>query len=325
MGIKNLSKLITCDEISFKDLGTCTIGIDMSIYVYKYICTFKLTTVNPVLLNTSQTTSTQTSDNLDTTVIAGIIKKILQLIKLNITPVIVFDGKPPEAKLKTIESRKQSIDPEILKRIKNIDYTKIKNILTILGIPWIQSPGESDCVLTYLYLTKQIDYVLSNDLDILCYLARNAEVNNISRLCLLREINSRLQIFRLKDILKHLDMSPDQFVKLCILCGCDYTGTIRGIGPVKAKQFVKSNKDIQSDTCDYNLALTCFTLDPELQNQINEPYKNFKLQPFNEDNQSKIKQILKDLDFTEHSINNIVTVRMKNCCAQKTIFSFVKK
>ena len=88
MGIKNLSKLITCDEITFKDLGTCTIGIDMSIYVYKYICTFKLTTVNPVLLNTSQTT--QSIDNLDTTVIAGIIKKIMQLIKLNIMVQLKF-------------------------------------------------------------------------------------------------------------------------------------------------------------------------------------------------------------------------------------------
>ena len=324
MGIKNLTKLITCEEITFKDLGTCTIGIDMSIYVYKYICTFKLTTVNPVLLDPSQSTSSQDSvKEFDTTVISGIIKKILQLIKLNITPVIVFDGKPPEAKTKTIELRKQTIDPEILKRIKNLDYNKIKRVLTVLGIPWIQSPGESDCVLTHLYLTKQVDYVLSNDLDILCFLARNADSNEVSRLSLLREVNGRLQIFRLKDILKSLDMSQDQFVKLCILCGCDYTGTIKGIGPMKAKQYVKSNKDIQSETCDYQLALTCFTLNKNLQNQINDC--SLKLQPFTEDNKSELKQILKDLEFTEHSINNIVSVRMKNCCAQKTIFSFVKK
>lgn len=32
-------------------------------------------------------------------------------------------------------------------------------------------------------------------------------------------------------VLKGLDVSYEQFVDLCILCGCDYSTTIKGIGP----------------------------------------------------------------------------------------------
>ena len=34
-------------------------------------------------------------------------------------------------------------------------------------------------------------------------------------------------------MLDELKLTPEQFVDMCILCGCDYAGTIRGIGPGK--------------------------------------------------------------------------------------------
>ena len=34
-------------------------------------------------------------------------------------------------------------------------------------------------------------------------------------------------------VLDELKLTPEQFVDMCILCGCDYAGTIRGIGPGK--------------------------------------------------------------------------------------------
>lgn len=32
-------------------------------------------------------------------------------------------------------------------------------------------------------------------------------------------------------MLEGLGLTPDQFVDLCILCGCDYCGTIKGTVP----------------------------------------------------------------------------------------------
>ncbi len=33
-------------------------------------------------------------------------------------------------------------------------------------------------------------------------------------------------------MLKELNFNYDEFVDLCILCGCDYTEGIEGVGPV---------------------------------------------------------------------------------------------
>lgn len=40
-----------------------------------------------------------------------------------------------------------------------------------------------------------------------------------------------------------LDLSHDKFIDLCILCGCDYTGSIKGIGPKKALALVRQVRD----------------------------------------------------------------------------------
>jgi flap endonuclease-1 len=38
----------------------------------------------------------------------------------------------------------------------------------------------------------------------------------------------------------------DMFIDICILCGCDYTDSIRGIGPKKAFEFIKRYKNIET-------------------------------------------------------------------------------
>jgi len=45
--------------------------------------------------------------------------------------------------------------------------------------------------------------------------------------------------------LKELEMTMDEFVDLCILCGCDYCDSIEGIGPTKAFKYLKENKNIE--------------------------------------------------------------------------------
>lgn len=41
-------------------------------------------------------------------------------------------------------------------------------------------------------------------------------------------------------------MTKEQFIDLCILLGCDYCETIRGIGPKKAFELIKTYGDIES-------------------------------------------------------------------------------
>lgn len=37
----------------------------------------------------------------------------------------------------------------------------------------------------------------------------------------------------------------EQFIDICILCGCDYCGTIRGIGPKRALQLISEHKTLE--------------------------------------------------------------------------------
>ena len=47
-------------------------------------------------------------------------------------------------------------------------------------------------------------------------------------------------------VLTELGLSYDQFVDLCILCGCDYCSTIKGIGPKTALALIREHKSIEN-------------------------------------------------------------------------------
>jgi len=36
-----------------------------------------------------------------------------------------------------------------------------------------------------------------------------------------------------------LGLTNEEFIDMCILCGCDYASKIEGIGPVKAYKFIQ--------------------------------------------------------------------------------------
>ena len=57
--------------------------------------------------------------------------------------------------------------------------------------------------------------------------------------------NDELVEISLKSVLNALNMTMDEFIDLCILCGCDYASTISGIGPTRAFKYIQENKNIE--------------------------------------------------------------------------------
>ena len=49
----------------------------------------------------------------------------------------------------------------------------------------------------------------------------------------------------LETLLAQLDVDMDVFIDFCIMCGCDYCGTIRGIGPSTAFKLLKTHGSIE--------------------------------------------------------------------------------
>lgn len=50
----------------------------------------------------------------------------------------------------------------------------------------------------------------------------------------------------LEVLLAELELTMDQFIDLCIMCGCDYANNIRGIGAVRALSLMKQHGSIEA-------------------------------------------------------------------------------
>jgi len=46
-------------------------------------------------------------------------------------------------------------------------------------------------------------------------------------------------------VLEGLALTMDQFIDLCILCGCDYVNSIKGLGPTTVLKLIREHKNIE--------------------------------------------------------------------------------
>ena len=281
MGIKNLKNILIAKcssaivQRKLNSYNGMIIGVDLSIFLYKYLY--------------------RNDDHIE-----GLTRFILKLLKNNIYPVFVFDGKPPKEKGETLQERKQKreflfMKKEIIELIRDNDkddkivlHNKIndyiqnnnqkfkiqddklqiylsdtfnydeelekinkkiiiikshhinnaKKLFDLFGVSYIHAPCEAESLLAVLCKKKIIDSCITEDMDILAngsptFLKNfSADKNYVDEYCL-------------EGILKNLDITYDQFVDLCILCGCDYTSKIYGIGYVNAYKLIYKYKNIE--------------------------------------------------------------------------------
>jgi flap endonuclease-1 len=102
-----------------------------------------------------------------------------------------------------------------------------KTLVKLLGCPVIEAPGEAEAQCAELCKAGLAYGVASEDMDSLTFGSTH----------LMRGFNSKkepITTINLEEMLKGFEMTMDEFIDLCIMCGCDYTHSIGGIGPVKA-------------------------------------------------------------------------------------------
>eukprot|EP00745_Piridium_sociabile_P037108 TRINITY_DN67189_c0_g1_i1.p2 TRINITY_DN67189_c0_g1~~TRINITY_DN67189_c0_g1_i1.p2 ORF type:complete len:141 (-),score=47.38 TRINITY_DN67189_c0_g1_i1:48-440(-) len=52
--------------------------------------------------------------------------------------------------------------------------------------------------------------------------------------------------FYLSKVLEEMKFSMDEFIDMCILLGCDYCDSIKGIGPKRAVELIRQHKNIET-------------------------------------------------------------------------------
>lgn len=105
-------------------------------------------------------------------------------------------------------------------------------MLEACGVPCIIAHGEAEALAVALCRAGLCDGVASNDLDCVCYGAP-LFIRNLGN-------DEKREVIQIKydDVLKQLNFSQEQFVDLCILLGCDYLETVKGVGPKSAFKLI---------------------------------------------------------------------------------------
>jgi flap endonuclease-1 len=253
MGIKDLSYIIqtyapnSITTLQFHNLTGKKIAVDASLLIYAYVIAIR---------NTSD--DLRNLDGEITSHIHAVVSKTQLYLDNGITPIFVFDGKPPNLKNNVLDKRKENREiakkqmdetsdedkkTKLFKKSTVITWKQMeqcKEILRAMGIPVVESPEESDSQCANLTKGNLAYGVGSEDMDILTFGAKK----------LLRNISSskknEIIEYDLEKILLDLKYTYQEFIDLCILLGCDYVEHIDGIGKKKAKEIIDEFRTIEN-------------------------------------------------------------------------------
>tara|TARA_B110000908_G_C10261935_1_gene459978 strand:- start:2249 stop:3256 length:1008 start_codon:yes stop_codon:yes gene_type:complete len=263
MGIKNLYKFILQNNLE-RDLDITTlknkvIAIDISILLYQVVISTR-SKCGKDHLSPSGEISTH---------ILGLFNKTINILKKRIIPVYVFDGKPPDIKKRTLDIRKD-IRMKALEKLKNttdekerIKYLKrsvsiskkqlneCRQLLRIMGIPYVDAPQEADSQCSYLAKIGLVDGVLTEDMDIFTFGSPVIYKN-------LYSIKKKPKVIYLEEILYKTNLKFNQFIEWCCLLGSDYSKGIIDLNYKEILMLYQESKNIDKviDICQHK-SLRC--------------------------------------------------------------------
>ncbi len=162
---------------------------------------------------------------------------------------IVIKGKPYE-----INKLQESVDKKII-YIRQEHIDDAKKLLDFFGVPYIIAQSEAESLCAVLCKKGIVDATLSEDSDVLatggCVLLKNFTMEKggtVTEVCL-------------DKVLQEMNMSYDEFLDMCILCGCDYTSKIVGIGPINAFKLIQKHKKIENIITNIKNTKNCYVPD----------------------------------------------------------------
>ncbi len=138
-----------------------------------------------------------------------------------------------------MDKYRKELEKKII-QIKKEHIEDVKELMRLFGVPCIIAQSEAESLCAVLCKRKIVDAVLSEDMDVLAtggtVLLKNFTMEkggSVTEVCL-------------EGVLNGLELNYEQFLDMCILCGCDYTSKIPGIGPMHALKLVKAYGSIEA-------------------------------------------------------------------------------
>jgi len=257
MGV-NISEIIPKKEIELSDLKGKTISVDAFNTLYQFLTTIRQQDGTPLMDLKGNITSH----------LSGLLYRNINLLAEGIKLIYVFDGVPPELKLKEIEERKKAKeiarekyeeakekeDEKEMKKYagRDVKLTKeiieeSKELLKALGIAVIQAESEGEAEAAGIAKNKFAWASASQDYDSLLFgtprLIRNLTLSRKRKTSSGAMVDTSIEMIELDNVLKGLEINQDQLICLAILVGTDYNPKgVKGIGQKRALEIVQKYK-----------------------------------------------------------------------------------
>jgi flap endonuclease-1 len=340
MGVK-IGELFKQEKISFNDLHDRVIVVDAYNVLHQFLASIRQRDGTPLKNSRGEVTSH----------LSGLFHRTANMVEAKIRPVFAFDGKPHPLKAKTLEERKQRkerAEKEYKKALEKGDLAKArskaqqtskltdemvnqsKDLLSALGIPWVQAPEEGESQASYMVKKGDAYAVGSQDYDCLLVgspvLVRNLTAQGRRKIPG-KEKYTKIypKQIRLKTNLKSLGIKQKQLVDMAMLIGTDFNDGIKGIGPKKSLDLIKKNGNIESAlaTIGAENALT-FEEIKQIRKIFLEPKvtDNYSLEWPESDNDKVIKILCDNNQFKQDRVETILEKfqNIENMMKQKTLF-----
>lgn len=319
MGV-NLGDIVEKEETEIDNLQGNTIAIDGQNTLYQFISIIRQPDGTPLMDRNGNITSHLT----------GLFYRTINIAYAGIRPVFVFDGKPPDLKVKTLQERRahrESAREAWKEALKEGDlktaYTKAtqssrltpemveesKKLLGLMGLPVVQALSEGEGQAAYMAKKGLVWAAASQDYDSILFgspiLIRNITVTGRRKLP--RKdiyIDVKPELIRLEKALEKLGISQDDLIELAIMVGTDFNEGVKGVGPKKALGFVKKGTKAEQ-------VYSRFGQEPEVElEQVRAIFKNpeitddFKLEWNAPDRDGIFRFLCDEHDFSHERIEN---------------------
>ncbi|KAL2906807.1 Flap endonuclease 1 [Bienertia sinuspersici] len=259
MGIKGLTKLLADNapscmkEQKFESYFNRKIAIDASMSIYQFLIVVGRTGTEMLTNEAGEVTSH----------LQGMFSRTIRLLEAGIKPVYVFDGQPPDLKKQELAKRyakradatedltdaiakgdKESIEKFSKRTVKVTKQHNddCKKLLGLMGVPVVEAPSEAEAQCAALCKSGKVYAVASEDMDSLTFGASKFLRH------LMDPSSKKIPVmeFEMSKVLEELNLTMDQFIDLCILSGCDYCESIKGIGGLTALKLIRQHGSIEN-------------------------------------------------------------------------------
>jgi len=121
--------------------------------------------------------------------------------------------------------------------IRSEDFEMTRTLFDIMGVAFLPASGEAEATCAVLCRMGLVHAVLSEDTDVLNYKAPR----------FIHKINLHQQTaveIDYEDMLSRLELTEEQFLDFCVMCGTDYNTNLPKIGPEKSFRLLKKHGSI---------------------------------------------------------------------------------